>query len=222
MSAPDKLAVDNMLSDQDEIARLLVATGAVTVATEERWRFGSGLPSPMYVDNRRLLSLVPARRRVREALDRRVRADVEAEGINVVVGVPTGGLPWAAWLADDLGLPLVYVRPAPKDRGLGKQIEGILPENARALVLDDLVTTGQSTAVAIHPLRAAGAEVLAVVSIFTYGMPAAARLFAGLGVRHFAVTDLDAVLRIGAECFSPEECRAVENWRTDRLMGYEG
>jgi orotate phosphoribosyltransferase len=216
----DQLAVDETLADKDEIARVLVATGAVTLAAELRYRFGSGLPSPMYVDNRRVLSMVDERRRVRDALNRCVKAFV-AKDVNVVVGVPTGGLPWAAWLADDMSLPLVYVRSEPKDRGLGKQIEGVLPDRARALVFDDLVTTGKSSKVAIDAITATGAEVDSVVSIFSYGLPYAARLFASVNVGHFAVSDLDAILRIASERFTPEECRFVAEWRTNVLMKLE-
>jgi orotate phosphoribosyltransferase len=213
--------LDEITRDQDDIARILLATGAVTVATEERYRFGSGLPSPMYVDNRRLLSMVGPRRKVCDALRKRVGEYVRLKGANVVVGVPTGGLPWAAWLSEDLSLPLVYVRSAPKDRGLGKQIEGVLPENALALVLDDLVTTGQSSEVAIRAITAADAEVCAVVSIFSYGVPFAARLFGGLHVEHFTVTDLAAVLRVGVESLTPEERHAISVWREHRLMPFE-
>lgn len=212
----DQLAVDQILADKDEVARILVTTGAVTLASELRYKFGSGIPSPMYVDNRRLLSMVAERRRVRDAINHCVETFVSNE-VNVVVGVPTGGLPWAAWLADDMSLPLVYVRTEPKDRGLEKQIEGDLPPHARALVFDDLVTTGLSSNVAITALRTADAEVKGVVSIFSYGVPAAARLFERLKIKHFAVTDLDAVLRIDSKRFGPEERHFVDEWRTNKL-----
>lgn len=212
----NQLAVDEAMTDRVEIARLLVKTEAVTLASELRYKFGSGLPSPMYVDNRRVLSMVAERRRVRDALNRCVQAFISKD-VNVVVGVPTGGLPWAAWLADDMSLPLVYVRAEAKDRGLRKQIEGVLPKQARGLVFDDLVTTGLSSNVAITALRESNAEVEAVLSIFSYGVPEAARLFARQNVKHFAVTDLDAILQVDSERFGPEERHFVDEWRTDTL-----
>ena len=220
VSALDRPAVDVAATESDEIARILLATGAVTVAPVEKYRFGSGLPSPMYVDNRRLLSMVEPRRRVCAALLGCVKARVDSAELNVIVGVPTGGLPWAAWLADDLSLPLVYVRAVPKDRGLEKQIEGVLPEHATGLVVDDLVTTGQSSLVAIEALRTSGAKVSDVVSIFSYEVPYAAELYAGLGVRHLTVTGLSAVLRVGNEFFGADEQRVVAEWRRERLMTF--
>lgn len=213
--------LDELRHEQDEIARLLVDTEAVNLATERKFRFGSGLPSPIYIDNRRLLSLLVPRKKVCEALYRRATRDLPELNVNVVVAVPTGGLPWAAWLADDMDVPLAYVRQERKDRGLGKQIEGVLPRDASALVVDDLITTGQSSQVAIDALRAAGAEIPAVASIFSYGVPWAARHFGSQGIRHVAVTDLDAILRVGEERFAAAQCAAVRAWREEVLLSYE-
>lgn len=162
------------------LARSLMDLGAVLLRPESPFTWASGWHSPIYCDNRRILSSPELRSRVAGWLaDEAMRLYPEAE---TVAGVATGAIAHGALAADRMGKPFVYVRPKPKDHGTGSQIEGVLKEGTKVVVIEDLISTGMSSLAAVRALREAGAEVLGMVAIFTYGFDLAREQFAAAGV----------------------------------------
>ncbi|MDP1820844.1 MAG: orotate phosphoribosyltransferase [Acidimicrobiales bacterium] len=179
------------------IARLLLDTpGGITVTDGELFEFASGLRSPLYVDCRTLVSRLPTRRAVVGHL-----AEVAEgfEGVDAVVGVATGGIPWGAWLSDSLERPFAYVRPAAKERGTKQAVEGSIEPGSSLLVIEDLVTTGGSSLRCVDSLTDAGYAPVAVLSIFSYDLACATELFADKGVRLASVCTMPDLLGPASE-----------------------
>ena len=163
------------------LARSLMDLGAVLLRPSAPFTWASGWHSPIYCDNRRILSSPEVRSFVAQALaDEAGRLYPEAE---VVAGVATGAIAHGVLAADRLGKPFVYVRPKPKDHGTGSQIEGVLEPGRKVVVIEDLISTGMSSLAAVEALRKAGADVLGMVAIFTYGFDVAREAFEKAGVR---------------------------------------
>ena len=163
-----------------KLASELLRIKAVLLRPSEPFTWASGWHSPIYCDNRRILSDPELRSKVAGWLaETAARECPEAE---IVAGVATGAIAHGALAADRMQKPFVYVRPKPKDHGTGSQIEGVLPKGSKVVVIEDLISTGMSSLAAVKALRDAGAEVLGMVAIFTYGFDLAARRFEEEGV----------------------------------------
>lgn len=153
----------------ESYARFLWEAEIVQVRTAPPWfRWASGKESPVYVDHRRLLSYPTWRAWVVQALESRLRG---APSFRSVVGVATGGIPWAAWLSAHLGLPMGYVRPEPKGHGLGRQVEGLPAPIGPVLLIEDLLSTGGSLHKAAQALEAGGFPIAAAVVLWSYDAP---------------------------------------------------
>ena len=200
------------------IVAQLLDHGAITVNVHDRYTFASGLRSPVYTDTRSLISRVAARRRVVAALADAVRDSFGPCG--AIAGVVTAGVPWSAWLADEFDLPMVYVRSAPKNRGLGRQVEGRIEDLDRAIVVEDLVTTGSSSVNAVDALRRSGVSVAGVVSIFSYELPYAARLFDSVNVNHKSVATLSGLLDLAEVAFGARVAERLREWRDQELPSF--
>lgn len=150
-----------------KVANELLRINAVKLQPEEPFTWASGWKSPIYCDNRKTLSFPEVRKLLAKALAQGVRD--RYPDADVVAGVATGAIAIGMLVAEELGLPFIYVRPKPKEHGLGNQVEGHLPENSRVVVIEDLISTGGSSLKAVEALRATGAEVLGMLAIFTYG-----------------------------------------------------
>jgi orotate phosphoribosyltransferase len=193
------------------VARLLVGTGAVSFRTSPFFTFTSGVESPVYVDNRRLLGFVAER-----------RAIVELEHApDAIAGTATAGIPWAAWLSDTLGLPMLYVRSQAKAWGHGRAVEGSAPEGARVLLVEDLAFTGGSLASGIENLVASGYAVTKCLTIVTYALPATRRRFEQLRVAHGSLTTIDAALDVAADsgALGRSEAEIVARWLGEQRGG---
>ena len=178
------------------IARALLSIGAVFLRPEEPFTWASGIKSPIYTDNRLILTAPSVRDLVENALARTVNREFpEAQ---VLMGTATAGIAHAAIAAHLLGLPMGYVRTGSKDHGRKNRIEGKLTPGEKVVVIEDLISTGGSVIATVEALREAGAEVLGVVSIFTYGMAAGKEALAAAGVRAVSLTDIDAVAETAA------------------------
>ncbi|MBQ4306743.1 MAG: orotate phosphoribosyltransferase, partial [Bacteroidales bacterium] len=163
-----------------KLAAGLLRIGAVLLRPDEPFTWASGWRSPIYCDNRRILSDPELRSMVAEAFAAKV-AELYPEA-EVLAGVATGAIAHGVLVADRMCKPFVYVRPKPKDHGTGSQIEGKLPEGAKVVVIEDLISTGMSSLAAVDALRKAGADVLGMVAIFTYGFDLASERFKEAGV----------------------------------------
>lgn len=179
------------------IARHLLSIGAVFLRPDEPFVWASGIKSPIYCDNRLILTAPEARNEVEQAIADTVRREYpEAQ---VLMGTATAGIAHAAIAAHLLGLPMGYVRSGSKDHGRKNQIEGKLTPGERAVVIEDLISTGGSVLDTVAALRAAGAEVLGVISIFTYGMAKGRQRLAEAGVKCVSLTDLDTIAQVGVQ-----------------------
>ena len=179
------------------IARHLLSIGAVFLRPDEPFVWASGIKSPIYCDNRLILTAPEARNEVEQAIADTVRREYpEAQ---VLMGTATAGIAHAAIAAHLLGLPMGYARSGSKDHGRKNQIEGKLTPGERVVVIEDLISTGGSVLDTVAALRAAGAEVLGVISIFTYGMTKGRQRLAEAGVKCVSLTDLDTIAQVGVQ-----------------------
>ncbi len=179
------------------IAKDLLKIKAVFFRPEEPFTWASGIKSPVYCDNRLTLTAPEVRSDVENALAETIRREYpEAE---VLMGTSTAGIAHAAITGHILGLPMGYVRSGSKDHGRQNQIEGRLEPGQKVVVVEDLISTGGSVIEVVNVLREAGAEVLGVVSIFTYGMKKGLERLAAANVRNVSLTDFDAIAQVAAE-----------------------
>lgn len=183
--------------DKTTIAKDLLSIKAVFLRPDEPFTWASGIKSPIYCDNRLILTAPEARNEVEQAIADTVRREYpEAQ---VLMGTATAGIAHAAIAAHLLGLPMGYVRSGSKDHGRRNQIEGKLTPGERVVVIEDLISTGGSVLDTVAALRAAGAEVLGVISIFTYGMAKGRQRLAEAGVKCVSLTDLDTIAQVGVQ-----------------------
>jgi len=168
------------MQQESVIEQCLLRSGAVTLNVNQPFTWASGWKSPIYCDNRKLLSLPIERDLVKSELCR-VIFDVFSDA-ECIAGVATAGIAWGAMVADQLKLPMVYVRPKPKEHGLGNQIEGQIVAGQRVVVVEDLVSTGKSSLQVCSALKVAGFQIEGMVSIFTYAFPDAENAFQEAGI----------------------------------------
>ena len=158
-----------------KVAEFLLQIEAIKLSPENPFTWASGLRSPIYCDNRKTLSYPTVRAFIRDAFATTIRESFPAA--EVIAGVATGGVAIGALVAEALDLPFVYVRSEAKKHGLGNQVEGVLRENQRVVVIEDLISTGSSSLKAVEALREANAQIEGMVAIFTYGFPKATERF---------------------------------------------
>lgn len=180
-----------------EIAKGLLSIEAVFLRPEDPFTWASGIKSPVYCDNRLILTAPKVRNVVEQAIADTVKEHYpEAE---VLMGTSTAGIAHAAIAGHILDMPMGYVRSGAKDHGRNNRIEGRLEKGQKVVVIEDLVSTGGSAIEVVEALREAGAEVLGIVSIFTYGMKKGIERFAAAGVKNVSLTDFDTVAEVAAE-----------------------
>lgn len=181
----------------DNIAKILLDLEAVSLRPEDPFTWASGIQSPIYCDNRLILSYPKERRIVKEALAEVIKTHFpEAE---MLMGTATAGIPHAALAADTLDLPMGFVRGKAKDHGKGNAIEGKIREGIRVVVIEDLISTGGSSLDVVDTLKEAGCEVLGVVAIFTYGMAKAKERFQKADLPLVTLTDFEELLKVAVE-----------------------
>ena len=182
---------------QTLIAKDLLSIQAVFFRPEEPFTWASGIKSPVYCDNRLTLTAPAVRTHVEEGLVELIRAHYpDAE---VLMGTSTAGIAHAAIVGHIMGLPMGYVRSGSKDHGRQNQIEGRLEKGQKVVVVEDLISTGGSVIEVVNVLREAGADVLGVVSIFTYGMKKGLERLAAAEVKNVSLTNFDVIAQVAAE-----------------------
>jgi orotate phosphoribosyltransferase len=204
-----------MKSNEKAIAEKLLQTNAVRLSPEQPFTWASGWKSPIYCDNRKVLSFPY------------IRDFIKSEMCNLIferypyaemlAGVATAGIAWGAMAADQLKLPYIYVRPKPKEHGLGNQIEGAYEPGQKVVVIEDLISTGKSSLQVVDVLKAAGLEVQGMVSIFTYGFPVADEAFAKAEVPFQSLTNYNQLISLALEkgMFDRELEPILLKWRED-------
>ncbi len=202
-----------MKSNERVVAEKLLQIQAIKLSPDAPFTWASGWKSPIYCDNRKTLGFPFVRDYVKSELCNVIFSEyAEAE---TLAGVATAGISWGAMAADQLKLPFIYVRPKPKEHGLGNQIEGYYKKGQKVLVIEDLVSTGKSSLQVVDVIRQAGLEVLGMVAIFTYGFPQADEAFRQAGVRFSALTNYSTLIDLAIEknIVSKEQESVLMAWR---------
>ncbi len=197
------------------MAQHLLQIKAVKLSPQEPFTWASGWRSPIYCDNRKTLS----HPEVREFIKLRFAGIVRDhfKDVEVIAGVATGGIAHGALVADELGIPFIYVRTSAKGHGLKNQVEGDLSAGKRVVVIEDLISTGGSSLNAVDALRDAGSEVLGMAAIFTYGFDVAGEAFKKAGVKLHTLTNYSVLLEqaISNGTIQPGELPKLNEWRQD-------
>jgi orotate phosphoribosyltransferase len=204
-----------MAPNKKAVAEKLLQINAIKLNLEHPFTWASGWKSPIYCDNRRALSFPYIREFVKSEMCNVVFE--EFPDAELMAGVATAGIPWGAMAADQLKLPYIYVRPKPKEHGLGNQIEGYYTAGQKVVVIEDLISTGKSSLQVVDVLKNAGVNIIGMVSIFTYGFPVAAEAFAKAGVEYRSLTDYPTLIELAIEkgMVSREQEGILLKWRED-------
>lgn len=197
----------------NRIARALLDIEAVALRPDAPFTWTSGLAAPIYCDNRRTISYPPIRRSVRDGFVSVLRR--ESLSTSTIAGTATAGIPHAAWLAEAIDQPMVYVRSRSKEYGQGERIEGVLREGDSVVVVEDLISTGGSALGAVEAVQSAGASVEAVLAIFSYELDAADRAFREAGVERHVLTTFSTLLEVAYEHghVTDKHLETLKSWR---------
>jgi len=198
-----------------EVASKLLQIEAIKINYKSPFTWSSGWKSPIYCDNRLALSYPELRTYIKENLANAIKLNYpDAE---CIAGVATAGIPQGALVADELGLPFVYVRPKPKDHGMGNLIEGKIQKGQRVVLVEDLISTGGSSLKAAQAMKEAGFRVIGMVAIFTYGFDAAENSFKDAGIPLTCLSDFNHMLQAAVTCNYLDENQLiyVKSWRLD-------
>jgi orotate phosphoribosyltransferase len=202
-----------MMSSEKLVAEKLLQINAIRLNLQNPFTWASGWHSPIYCDNRRILSFPYVRDFIKSEMSNVIfEAFPDAE---LIAGVATGGIAHGALVADQLKLPFVYVRSGAKGHGLGNRIEGVLGQGQKTVVVEDLVSTGGSSLDACRALREAGAEITGLVSVFNYGFPVAEEAFADAGIPVRSLSNYNVLIGVAREkgIVSAEQMEILSAWR---------
>lgn len=197
----------------EQVAHSLLEIGAVALRPNDPFTWASGLKSPIYCDNRLTISYPKVRQLICKGLVELIKANYP--DVEVIAGTATAGLPHAAWVAEKLNLPLIYVRSKPKDHGQGKQTEGVLKPGQKVVVIDDLISTGQSVLGAVQAVQKADATVIGVAGIFSYQLSVAEVNFREAALPLHTVTNYSTLIRVAKteNKVSETELEILKKWR---------
>lgn len=195
------------------VAEFLLQIKAVKLNTRKPFTWASGIKSPIYCDNRKILSYPKIRTFIRQEMVRGI--DDSFGKPDVIAGVATGGIALGVIVAQELGLPFVYVRPKPKEHGLTNQIEGVVESGQSVIVIEDLISSGNSSLGAVEALRAAGCMVKGMLSIMTYNLPEADANFKNHKCQLVSLTDYDVLIKKALETnyINENDLDALERWK---------
>lgn len=186
-----------------EIAKILLNVGAVELNPVDKFTWASGIQSPIYCDNRLTMSDPVGRKKIAEGIAALIQEHYPET--TIVAGTATAGIPHAAWIADILQLPMVYIRSKAKGHGRSRQIEGKIATTDKAIIIEDLISTGGSSLNAANALISEGIDVTGVVSIFTYELQSADTTFANAGLSYKSLTNFGALVEAATETGAIEE-----------------
>ena len=203
------------MTNATAIAGKLLQAEAVQLSPSKPFTWASGWKSPIYCDNRRVLSYPYIRDFIKSEMCNIVFE--KFPDVDLLAGVATAGIAWGAMVADQLKLPFIYVRPKPKEHGLGNQIEGYFRRDQKVIVIEDLVSTGKSSLQVVDVLKNEGIEVAGMVSIFTYGFPVATEAFKTAGIEYYSLTDYPSLVALALErqTIEASEEEVLLKWRDD-------
>lgn len=198
---------------KNKIAEKLLEIGAVTLSPKNPYTWSSGMKSPIYCDNRLTIGYPEVRRNIANGLAELIQE--QYPNVECIAGTATAGIPHAAWVSELLNLPMNYVRSKAKAHGVGKQIEGKLVEGLKVVVVEDLISTGGSAITSAQALRAAGCQVLGVVSIFTYELEKAEQNLKAEELSSYSLTDFTTLVDVAMKKgrIEKEELESLLEWK---------
>lgn len=204
---------NHMPTTSQLIAQKLLEIKAVSLQPTEPFTWASGIKSPIYCDNRLTMGFPEVRRLIAEGLAAKIKEaypDVE-----VIAGTATAGIPHAAWVSELLNLPMIYIRGKAKGHGKGNQIEGILHDGQKVVIIEDLISTGGSVLEAVSATKESGANVLGVMAIFTYGLPKGIQAFEEAGVAVDTLSSYDILIQEALEidAINSDELKLLQSWK---------
>ncbi|MFY8020537.1 MAG: orotate phosphoribosyltransferase [Bacteroidia bacterium] len=205
--------MNNSPEAASKIAEYLLEIQAIRLQPENPFTWASGWKSPIYSDNRLALSYPEVRSFIKKEMGKFVLANFP--NAEAIVGVATAGIAPGALIADEIGLPFGYVRSEAKKHGMGKQVEGNIPAGTKIVVIEDLVSTGKSSLQAVDALRAHGAEVLGMASIFTYGFEAAVKAFEAAECKYVSLCNYHVLIETAAAkgLVKEDQLALLADWR---------
>ena len=200
---------------EKKAAEILLDVKAVFLKPEEPFTWASGIKSPIYCDNRLVLSYPEERTAIKKGMVELIKK--EYPEVEVIMGTATAGIPMAALAADEMGIPMGYVRSDAKKHGKQNQIEGKISPGQKVVIVEDLISTGGSVKTVVNALKEAGAEILGVAAIFTYGLPDSFKNFEEMGVEFRTLSNYDVLIKVAAEkgYVKPEMLDKLKQWKSD-------
>lgn len=197
------------------VAQKLLEIKAVSLQPTEPFTWASGIKSPIYCDNRLTMGFPEVRRLIAEGLADKIKESYP--DVEVIAGTATAGIPHAAWVSEILNLPMIYIRGKAKGHGKGNQIEGVLHEGQKVVIIEDLISTGGSVLEAVSATEEAGASVLGVMAIFTYGLPKGIQAFEEAGVTVDTLSSYDILIQEALEidAINSDELKLLQSWKQD-------
>jgi orotate phosphoribosyltransferase len=209
------------MNDKKAVAEKLLQINAIKLSPEQPFTWASGWKSPIYCDNRKILSFPYVRDFIKSEMCNVIFTSfAEAE---LLAGVATAGIPWGTLASDQLKLPFIYVRPKPKEHGLGNQIEGYYENGMKTIVIEDLISTGKSSLEVVNVLTTSGIQVDGLVSIFNYGFKAADEAFKQANIPYISLTDYDTLIALAIEkgIVSGKDQQTLIDWQ-ENPAGWKG
>ena len=209
------MAEKTITTNERAVAEKLLQVQAIKLSVKEPFTWSSGWKSPIYCDNRKVLGFPYIRDFIKSEMCNVLFAQFPEAAL--LAGVATAGIAWGAMAADQLKLPYIYVRSKPKEHGLGQQIEGYYEQGQPVVVIEDLISTGKSSLQVVEILRAAGLEVIGLVSIFNYGFTAGKEAMEKAGVNYVSLSNYPTLIQLALEkkMVSPEEESILLKWSED-------
>ena len=203
------------MTDAKIVAEKLLQVNAVKLNSEQPFTWASGWKSPIYCDNRRILSFPFIRDFIKSEMCNVIFE--KFPGAELLAGVATAGIAWGAMAADQLKLPYVYVRPKPKEHGLGNQVEGFYEKGQKTVVIEDLVSTGKSSLQVVDVLKEQGVNVIGMISIFTYSFTAATEAFNKASLVYYSLTNYPVLIELAVKkgIVSANQLEILLKWRDD-------
>lgn len=199
----------------EQVAKILLSIKAVSLNPTKPFRYASGILSPIYADCRLLMSFPKERTIIRNYFISTISS--ASEKFDVIAATATSGIPHAAWIAQEMQLPMVYVRSKPKDHGKGNQIEGTVKKDQRIALIEDIISTGESSAACLKALRAAQTHADNIFAIFTYGMKKSQEMFTIHNVNLISLTNFETVMHVAKQLgkIKENDKSTILDWVTD-------
>ncbi|MGX4686044.1 orotate phosphoribosyltransferase [Vagococcus sp. JNUCC 83] len=198
-----------------QVAKELLSIKAVSLSPNDPFTWASGIKSPIYCDNRLTMSYPDVRKQVAKGLANLIKENYPE--VEVIAGTATAGIPHAAWVAEELGLPMVYIRGKSKDHGKKNQIEGRIDNGAKMVIIEDLISTGGSVIEASEAAKREGADVLGVAAIFTYQLPSGVENFKEANLSFDTLTNYDELIEVAIEndYITESDRLLLQEWKKD-------